>query len=100
MALIHVAPEDVATTITREPGYLAIASGEVIYIIKCIPITCQTRRTTECYIELPVTYRNESYFLTPRNRILIKRGPRESAVLYYPRCTKSTVNGTDFFQIQ
>ena len=45
LALIHVAPEDVAIAITHEPGHLAIASGEVVHIIKCIPTTCQARKT-------------------------------------------------------
>ena len=45
LALIHVAPEDVATAITHEPGHLAILSGEVVHIIKCIPTTCQARKT-------------------------------------------------------
>ena len=36
LALIHVAPEDVATAIIHERGHLAIPSGEVVHIIKCI----------------------------------------------------------------
>ena len=84
LALIHVAPEDVATTITREPGHLAIPSGEVVHIIKCIPTTCQTRRTAECYSELPVTYKNDSYFLTPRNHILIKTGTKRECSSILP----------------
>ena len=88
LALIHVAPEDVATAITREPGHLAIPSGEVVHIVKCIPTTCQTRRTTECCNELPVTYKNESYFLTPRNRILIKKGTKRECSSILPTMNK------------
>ncbi|KOC70172.1 hypothetical protein WH47_08649 [Habropoda laboriosa] len=76
LTLIHVAPEDVATSITKEPGYLAVPSGEVIHIIKCIPVACQTRRTEECYNELPVLYKNKSYYLTPKNRIITRHGTR------------------------
>lgn len=92
LSMIHVSPEDVATTVTREPGHLAIASGEVIHIIKCIPITCQTRRTTDCFLELPVTYKNESYFLTPRNRVLIKRGTKRECSSILPTMYK--IHGT------
>ena len=88
LTLIHVAPEDVATTITREPGHVAIASGKVVHIIKCIPIICETRKTTKCYNELPVVYRNESFFLTPKNRIVIKKGTKRECSSVLPTMYK------------
>ncbi|KOC58647.1 hypothetical protein WH47_04874 [Habropoda laboriosa] len=92
LTLIHVSPEDVATSITKEPGYLAVPSGEVLHIVKCIPVMCQTRRTEECYNELPVHYKNESYFLTPKNRILTRHGTRRECNDIMPPMDK--IHGT------
>ncbi|KOC58986.1 General transcription factor II-I repeat domain-containing protein 2, partial [Habropoda laboriosa] len=94
LTLIHVAPEDVATTITKKPGYLAVPSGEVLHIVKCIPVTCQMWRREECYNELPVLYRNESYFLTPKNRILTRHGTRRDCNDIMPPMYK--IHGTLF----
>ncbi|CAK9834649.1 Retrovirus-related Pol polyprotein from transposon 17.6 [Anthophora retusa] len=74
LTLIHVAPEDVAFTITKKPGHMATSAGEAIHILQCIPVTCQVRKTAACYDELPVTYQNASYFLTPKSRILTTIG--------------------------
>lgn len=57
----------------KGPGYMAVIIGEV-QVIKCIPVEVKVRRTGKCYTELPVTMRNESYFLTPKSRILTKIG--------------------------
>lgn len=77
LTLIHVASEDVAIN-HGEFGHLIIALsiGEVVHIVKCIPITCHTKKSTECYNKLPVLYKNESYFLTSKNRIFTKFGTR------------------------
>lgn len=78
LSLSSIAPDEMAHRLMKSPGYTAVAAGEVLYIIKCIPVTCKIRQTERCYGELPVTYNNMSYFLTPRSRILSRTGtPRE-----------------------
>ncbi|CAK9824012.1 Retrovirus-related Pol polyprotein from transposon 297 [Anthophora retusa] len=77
LTLIHVTPAEVATTIAKEHGFMAIASGEVIHIVKCIPVVCQVRHTDTCYDELPVTYKNTSLFITPIHHILTRSGTRK-----------------------
>ncbi|XP_043285291.1 uncharacterized protein [Venturia canescens] len=67
-------PEKFASTVTKSLGYTAVIAGEVAHIVKCTPVECSIRRTTECYNELPVTYRNSSRFLSPTSKILIKTG--------------------------
>lgn len=74
LALASISPDEVAFTIMKDPGYLSTVAGEVLHIIKCIPVQTKLRRTTECYRELPVTYQNQSMFLTPKSRILTKHG--------------------------
>lgn len=74
LSLASVAPDEMATRIMKTPGYTAVVAGEVIHIIKCLPVQCKVRHVQTCYNELPVTYRNTSYFLLPRSRILTRTG--------------------------
>lgn len=74
LSLSSIAPDEMAFRIMKSPGYTAVTAGEVIYIIKCVPIQCRVRKTESCYNELPVTYKNSSYYLLPRSRILSKTG--------------------------
>lgn len=76
MSIINIAPEDVANTLAKGPGHLALQAGEVIHIVKCIAVTVVLRKTETCFQELPVSYKNQSFFLTPRNRILTPYGTR------------------------
>ncbi|XP_076384601.1 uncharacterized protein LOC143263768 [Megalopta genalis] len=78
ISLVHTSPAEVAATITREPGYMALPAGEVIYIVKCVPVQCTLRKTDDCFDELPVSYRNGSFFLTPKTRILVRTGTRRT----------------------
>lgn len=74
LSLSSIAPDEMAFRIMKAPGYTAVTMGEVIHLVKCVPVECKFRHTEECYHELPVTHRNESYFLLPRSRILTKKG--------------------------
>lgn len=82
LSLSNIAPDEMAFRIMRGPGYTAVTAGEVIHLIKCVPVECRIRHTEECYNELPVTHRNTSHFLLPRSRILTRTGtPRECSGL-------------------
>ncbi|XP_076230297.1 uncharacterized protein LOC143176703 isoform X2 [Nomia melanderi] len=74
LSLIQAAPDDVATILAKGPGHLAIQAGEAIHLVKCVPVTVTLRKTRNCFLELPVSYRNQSFFLTPKNRILSPSG--------------------------
>lgn len=74
LSLSSIAPDEMAFRIMKTPGYTAVTMGEVIHLVKCVPVKCKFRHTEGCYHELPVTHRNESYFLLPRSRILTKKG--------------------------
>lgn len=78
LTLASIAPDEMAHRIMKSPGYTAITSGEVIHLIKCIPVECRIRHIETCFNELPVTYQNKSLFLQSRSRILTKTGtPRD-----------------------
>lgn len=74
LSLASIAPDEMAHRIMKTPGYTAIMAGEVIHLIKCVPVECRIRQTNVCYNELPVTHQNRSLFLLPRSRILTKSG--------------------------
>ncbi|XP_036138366.1 uncharacterized protein LOC105829195 isoform X1 [Monomorium pharaonis] len=67
-------PDEFAYRLMKGPGYMAVMSGEAIFVIKCIPVDVKIRHTKECYNELPVTLHNKTFFLTPKSRIITKYG--------------------------
>ncbi|XP_070529907.1 uncharacterized protein [Cardiocondyla obscurior] len=71
-------PDEFAYQIMKEPGYMAVISGEVVHIIKCTPVDVKIQHIKECYSELPVLKNNETYFLSPRTHILTKTGTQIS----------------------
>ena len=60
--------------IMGEKGYMSQLAGEVVHIIKCIPVEVQIRHEKLCFEQLPVSKHNESWFLTPRTHVLVKNG--------------------------
>jgi len=81
-------PDEFAYKLMKGPGYMAVTAGEAIHVVKCIPVEVTLRRTDACYLELPVTIRNTSLFITPKSRILTKVGnirecSGELPTLYY-----------------
>ncbi|XP_035742933.1 uncharacterized protein LOC118450980 [Vespa mandarinia] len=64
--------DKMAYTLMKQPGYMAVIAAEVMYITKCISMEVKVRQTEECYKELPITYRNDSYFLAFKTRIILK----------------------------
>jgi len=78
-------PDEFAYKLMRGPGYM---TAGVIHVVKCIPVEVTLRRTNACYLELPVTAHNSSFFVTPKSRILTKTGTirecsNELPTLYY-----------------
>lgn len=94
LSLSSIAPDEMAYRIMKMPGYTAVTAGEVLHLVKCVPAKCRIRHTEGCYNELPVTYRNESYFLLPRSRILVRKGTGKECNELLPTMYK--VDGTWF----
>lgn len=59
---------------TKQPGYTATLLGEILYLIKCVPIEVEIRKADLCFNELPVAYKNRSMFMTPMNHLLQPHG--------------------------
>ncbi|XP_031781017.1 phosphoglycerate mutase family member 5 isoform X1 [Nasonia vitripennis] len=77
LSIATLAPDEFAYNIMKHPGYIARVAGEVVHLIKCIPKTVKILHLNECYNHLPVLTGNETWFLTPKTYILIKRGIKE-----------------------
>jgi len=67
-------PDEFAYRLMKGPGFMAVVAGEAIHVIKCVPVDVLVRKSEKCYVELPVTSRNTSLFLTPKSRILKRFG--------------------------
>lgn len=74
LSLASIAPDEMASRIMKTPGHTAVTAGEVIHLIKCIPVECKVRHTELCYNELPITHNNITAYLLPRSRIITKSG--------------------------
>ncbi|KYN01911.1 hypothetical protein ALC62_07286 [Cyphomyrmex costatus] len=74
LSLAHIRPDLFAHHLMKGSGYMALIAGEVAHLMKCIPIEVIRRSTQNCYLELPVTFNNQSVFLTPKTRVITKAG--------------------------
>lgn len=74
LAIASRSPDIFAYHFMKGPGYMALLSGEVIHIVKCVPVEVKIAQTSECYEQLPVIRENTTYFLTPQTHILLRQG--------------------------
>lgn len=74
LSLVSISPDEFALNYMKEPGYTAIVTGETVQMIKCVAIKLKLAPETRCYQELPVVNDNRTFFLSPRTKILRKRG--------------------------
>jgi len=56
------------------PGYTAIKTGEIIYLLKCKPVNVEINTLTTCFDELPIKYNNQTYYMAPKTHTLQKYG--------------------------
>ncbi|KAL0128582.1 hypothetical protein PUN28_003737 [Cardiocondyla obscurior] len=73
LAIATQSPDIFAFHFMKGPGYMAVSTGEVVHIIKCVPTEVKIASTDECYDQLPVIRGNETYFLTPQTHILLQQ---------------------------
>lgn len=77
MTLALISPKEFAFQYFKAPGYTAVVRGEVVHVAKCREVAVMPRvLTDECYNELPVNYNNQTWFMTPRTRVLIRHGTK------------------------
>lgn len=74
LSIAAQSPDIFAYHFMKGPGYMALLAGEVIHIVKCVPVEVKIAQTSECYEQLPVIRGNITHFLTPQTHILLRQG--------------------------
>ena len=78
LAIATVAPDEFAYQIMKGPGYMAVLAGEVVHLLKCIPVEVKLAHVNECYTQLPVITGNLTLFMAPRTHVLMRTGTQIS----------------------
>ena len=68
----------------KGPGYMSVIAGEVVHVVKCIPVKVKYRKTEECYLQLPVFRGNQSFFLCTWTHVLTKSGIQTNCNSFLP----------------
>ena len=84
LAIATVAPDEFAYQLMRGPGYMAVLAGEVVHILKCIPLEVKLAHVDECYTQLPVIVGNLTLFMAPRTHVLMRTGTQISCSVVVP----------------
>lgn len=66
------------------PGFTAVKSGEVIYLIKCKAVNIEIFQKSICFNELPVLYNNKTFYMAPKTHVLQKFGTELDCNLIIP----------------
>lgn len=74
LAIAATSPDEAGYRIMEQTGYVGILAGEVIHLVKCLPVELTRRKTSKCYAELPVFRGKQEFFLAPRTRVLLRTG--------------------------
>lgn len=74
--LALLSPREFAYQYFGRPGFTAVARGEAIYAAQCkaVAVTPKPLDRGVCFNELVVTYNNQTWYMTPRTRIIISEG--------------------------
>ena len=67
LAIATQAPDNFAYNLMKGPGYIAVTAGEVVHVIKCIPVEVMIQHGDECNAELKGMKGNPTYFLHPEH---------------------------------
>lgn len=67
-------PNIVSGLVKEAAGHMGRVMGEVLHVIKCSPRIVDYRKSTFCYQELPITYKNQSKYMAPITHIIQDHG--------------------------
>ncbi|CAI6370234.1 unnamed protein product [Macrosiphum euphorbiae] len=67
------------------PGYTALKSGEIVYLIKCKPVEVELDRSHKaCFQELPIITQQQKLFMAPKTHTLQKYGTEIDCTFILP----------------
>lgn len=83
-SLAAVDPIEFAYAWNRKPGFTALIRGEVVHMVKCVPVSVHIHTTTSCTHELPVLYLGQPMYMSSRSHILSPHGEQVSCNAMFP----------------
>ena len=51
LTLATQSPDEFAYHLMKGPGYMSVIAGEIVHIVKCIPVEVKYRKTEEFYLQ-------------------------------------------------
>ncbi|KAL7289543.1 hypothetical protein TKK_0016517 [Trichogramma kaykai] len=74
LAIAHSSPDQFAYNLMKGPGFMSLIAGEIVHIMRCIPVEVRFVHSNECYAELKVSRNDQTMFLLPKTHILVNHG--------------------------
>ena len=74
LSIAVISPDEFAYSLIKGPGYMSVVAGEVVHVVKCLPVEVTIDHGENCYNQLQVSRNNETWYMSPRTHILLKRG--------------------------
>ena len=72
LAIATSHPEMAGAILTEKSGVYGMVAGEMLYLYECKPEFVERRTQKDCTRELAVSYKNESWFMLPFTKKLVK----------------------------
>jgi len=82
--MAYIIPERFVTELMKSKGYMIDIRGSVGYIHKCEEVIVELVDSNTCYQQIPVRYRNASYFINPDSYVLSDIGEEMSCTPLAP----------------
>lgn len=83
-SLAMVDPIEFAYAWNQKPGFTALIRGELVHMVKCVPVSVHIHTTTICTHELPVLYLGQPMYMSSRSHILSPHGEQVSCNAMFP----------------
>ena len=75
LALIAADPHALPLLKHVDKGQAGIIAGDLLYLFSCAPVPVTVIPTELCYQHLPVSYKNETWYVHRRSEILLRDSP-------------------------
>ena len=84
IAIVESDPHAVQVFKDIPKGHTLAVSGELLYVFQCQPVTVNITETSTCHQDLPVVFKNETWFVHHKTRVLIKESPTTECTVNVP----------------